>query len=458
MPYASRPASPAPGHLVRSHRGAPFPFFIDRGLGDKPSFAGSAPREQLVVDAEGRAQIWRDGAWHDAGHYPIDPLDAIDAFVDGSRSDPVAVPSWLDGVTLPRTVGYLSYELGSRCDRVQAPPAAGKTRIGTPLAVLSVYDDVDAWDPRSGRTWHVRFAHSSPAAPPPALQAPVQSWQPTTRAAYRRGFARILSAIRAGDIYQANLSRRAVFEFDGDAISAYCRLRDVQPVPWGAFLGFGGFSLLSNSPECFLERDGDAIATRPIKGTRARRGEPAADAAERASLASDPKEMAEHLMIVDLERSDLGRVATTGSVRVTRYGAVESFATVHHMASDVEATLRHGIGLAALLRATFPGGSITGAPKLRAMEILAEVEDGERGPYTGAIGCFNGSDRLSLSIAIRTAVTAGNQLLYAAGGGIVADSDAEREWEETEIKIGALRAALAAGGRAGHAPAAAKAL
>jgi anthranilate/para-aminobenzoate synthase component I len=234
-----------------------------------------------------------------------------------------------------------------------------------------------------------------------------------------------------------------VFALPGDSADAYERLRRVQPVPWGAFLDFGGFALLSNSPECFLSRSGDRIATRPIKGTRPRRADAVLDAAEVEALRADPKEKAEHLMIVDLERSDLGRVARTGSVAVSSFGAVESFATVHHMVSEVSATLKEGTGLAPLLRATFPGGSITGAPKLRAMEILAGVEDGERGPYCGAIGFFHGARKVELSIAIRTAVASGGRALYSTGGGIVADSDPGREWDETELKVEALRRALA---------------
>ena len=324
--------------------------------------------------------------------------------------------------------------------RAQAP-------AGTPLAVLSAYDEIDAWNPVDSSLTHVRFASALSnfaAGPAPEFSRPTvaASWTSTTKREYRRGFDRIRRAIGAGDIYQANLSRRVVFPFAGTPAHAYAALREVQPVPWGAFVDYGRFALLSNSPECFLVRRGDEVLTRPIKGTRPRHRIAKDDATARIALESDPKESAEHLMIVDLERSDLGRVACTGSVEVNHLANVESYATVHHMVSEVRARLRAGTGLASLLRATFPGGSITGAPKIRAMEILREVEGTERGVYTGAIGFFNGTGQIELSIAIRTAVTSADRLLYSTGGGIVADSDPDREWEETEVKLAALVTAL----------------
>jgi len=447
-----------PWSFFATHRGAPFAFFLDRGIDQRPSFAGSRPSAQLVIDADGVARIWREGAWtrHDG-----DPLRRIADFVDRDRSAAAAAPDWLDGEALPRTVGFLAYELGRFADGPgrsrDAQPQQTPQPIGTPLAVLSTYDELDAWNPRTRCATSVRFRQSrqseqslQPEArhDASALPAPdASAWRSTTRPTYQRAFSRLREAISAGDIYQANLSRRAVFDLDESAVDAYARLREVQPVPWGAFLDFGGFALLSNSPECFLIRRGDKVVTRPIKGTRPRRGEARLDAVESAELQADPKEMAEHLMIVDLERNDLGRVARTGSVEVRRFAAVESFATLHHMVSDVTATLRDGVDLAGLLRATFPGGSITGAPKIRAMEILAEIEAAERGPYTGAIGFFNGSEEVELSIAIRTALAAGSRVLYSTGGGIVADSDPDREWEETELKVEALRRALAAAPR-----------
>ena len=427
------------------HRGAPFAFFIDRAGDARLSFAGSRPREQLRIDRDGGARLWSGGQWTSL---PGDPIANIAAFVERGRCVPRVLPEWLAGAPLPRTVGFLAYELGLWADHGPIPSSrsngTAQSALGTPLAVLSTYDQIDAWNPNTGRAEQVRFCMSPRDGEVPVVEAPDHStWRDTTRGAYRAGFERIHDAIAAGDIYQANLSRRAVFDVPGDAAAAYEKLRRVQPVPWGSFLDFGGFALLSNSPECFLVRDGERVFTQPIKGTRPRSANAADDAAQAGELLRDPKEMAEHLMIVDLERSDLGRVARTGSVVVERLAAVESFATVHHVVSDVSAVLREGTGVGELVRATFPGGSITGAPKLRAMQILREVEETERGPYTGAIGFFHGAEQLELSIAIRTAIVSEGRGLSFAGGGIVADSDPDREWNETELKLAAFREALA---------------
>ena len=439
MAAAPEHNSLAPWRLFDSHRGEAFPFLIDRGDAARPCFAGSRPRSQLRIDADGTPRVWRDGRWSRSGD---DPLRAIESYVEENAASPRNLPPWLEGETLPRTVGFLGYELGRWTEG--ARPAAFDA-VGTPLAILSTYDSIDARDPVEDRRARVVFEDAATGeVVPQADPLDSDAWTSTPRDFYRRGFERIRAAIVAGEIYQANLSRRAVFDLDEDPAEAYARLRDVQPVPWGAFLNFGGFALLSNSPECFLERRGSSLLTRPIKGTRPRRRDADADRGEREALLADPKERAEHLMIVDLERNDLGRVARTGSVEVADFAVVESYATVHHLVSEVRAELREGTGLSALLRATFPGGSITGAPKIRAMEILAEVEAATRGPYTGSIGFFNGGDRIELSIAIRTAVMSRGRAMYSTGGGIVADSDPDREWDETELKLDAFRRAIEA--------------
>jgi para-aminobenzoate synthetase component 1 len=204
--------------------------------------------------------------------------------------------------------------------------------------------------------------------------------------------------------------------------------------------------LLSNSPECYLRVDGQIVRTLPIKGTRPRAGDRAKDRGLARDLARDAKERAEHLMIVDLERNDLGRVCRTGSVTVPAFAEVASFATVHHLVSEVRGCLREDVSLADMLRATFPGGSITGAPKIRAMEIIAEVEQAARGVYTGAIGFFNGPRSLELSIAIRTAIATADAVHYSTGGGIVADSRVDGEWEETVTKARAFMDTIGAPG------------
>jgi para-aminobenzoate synthetase component I len=421
----------APISFFESHARAPWPFVLDRAA--SVSFAGSRPSTQLIVEATGRVRLWKDGAWHEVDAHPI---DAIDDFVTRSEARAHVYSPEIRHECLPRTVGYLAYELGAFVEEV---PVAGLDPAGAPLAILSTYDRVEAWFPGARIPVVIEFeaAQRSGTSSPPAIVCAGAMEALTPRdagACWRSGFARIRAGIRAGDIYQANLSRRIDFPFDGDALDAYARLRHRQPVPYGAYLDLGARQILSNSPECFLSVRGDEVETRPIKGTRARHADPRLDRRALAALCVDAKERAEHLMIVDLERSDLGRVCRPGSVEVATFASVESFATVHHLVSSVRGVLSSGATLASILRATFPGGSITGAPKIRAMQIIAEVEPQARGVYTGAIGCFNGPRALELNVAIRTAVAGGGRIHYCTGGGIVADSTADVALEETEIK------------------------
>ncbi len=262
--------------------------------------------------------------------------------------------------------------------------------------------------------------------------------------AYRRGFARVQDYLAAGDCYQVNLARQLRTSARIDPFALHRRIARRSPAAYGAVIDPGdGWAIVSVSPERFLHRDAgsDRVETRPIKGTRRRTGRADEDARLAAELAADPKERAEHLMIVDLERSDLGRVARLGSVDVDSFARVVALPTVLHLVSTV--SCRTSAGLAELLRATFPGGSITGAPKLRAMEIIDELEPLARGAYTGAFGTVGRGGAVDLAIAIRTAVVTPSEVRVAVGGGVVADSTFERELEETEEKAAAWRAALA---------------
>jgi anthranilate/para-aminobenzoate synthase component I len=268
------------------------------------------------------------------------------------------------------------------------------------------------------------------------------------REAYERSVERIREYIRSGDVYQANLARRLVapVDRDGDALGLYEALLGRSPAAFGAVIEADGVRIVSGSPERFLARRAgdDRLETRPIKGTRRRTGNAIRDARIAAGLVIDEKECAEHLMIVDLERNDLGRVARTGSVQVEGLGYLVELPTLYHLVSTVSCRLREAITTADILRATFPGGSITGAPKIRAMEIIDELEPVRRGPYTGAIGYLGRGGAIDLSIVIRAAVLSSNELRLHVGGGIVADSTPAREYEETEEKAAAWRAALSA--------------
>ena len=223
-------------------------------------------------------------------------------------------------------------------------------------------------------------------------------------------------------------------------------MRAENPAPFAAYLDLGADkAVLSTSPELFVRVRGDLVETKPIKGTRPRGADDKEDEAQRLELLASEKDAAELAMIVDLERNDLGRVCAIGSVKVEQTRAVESYASVHHGVATVTGRMAHGRDRADLIAAAFPGGSITGAPKIRAMEIIDELESSDRGPYTGSIGIFGDDGSLDLNIAIRTAVVANSSLRLCVGGGIVADSDAVEEYEETLAKGAAMMRAIAGG-------------
>ena len=259
---------------------------------------------------------------------------------------------------------------------------------------------------------------------------------------YQLAIKKILDYIAAGDIYQVNLSQRFATAFSGNHQEFYLHFRNLSPAPFGAYLETGEHCIMSNSPERYLLINDDYIETRPIKGTRPRGGTAKEDAALGQELLLSPKDRAEHIMIVDLERNDLGRVAAYGSVHVPEMQILESYANVHHMVSTVAARIRPEKSSSECLLNSFPGGSITGAPKLRSMEIIDELEPTCRGVYTGSIGYFDFSGDLDFNIAIRTAIACKNHLYFQVGGGIVADSVPDDEYQETRTKAASFLKAL----------------
>lgn len=257
-----------------------------------------------------------------------------------------------------------------------------------------------------------------------------------TREEYEERFNKSLEMIRAGDIYQINLTFKSRFKLSGSPLTFYRDLRAKQPVSYGAIVDTGEATVLSASPELFIAQDGRAIHTRPMKGTAARLGAVEADERQRRILASDEKQRAENLMIVDLMRNDLGRIADIGSVRVDDLFTVETFKTLHQMTSGVTATLREGIGWKELLEGIFPPGSITGAPKIRAMELIADLETEARGVYCGAIGHISPEGRSHFNVAIRTPVIMrGGEGEMGIGSGVVYDSRGGSEYEECLLKM-----------------------
>ncbi len=265
------------------------------------------------------------------------------------------------------------------------------------------------------------------------------------RETYLEKAVRVLDYIAAGDVFQVNLSQRFVATGRPEPLDIYMRLKARSPAPFAAFLRWDDLAVASASPELFYQTHGHTIVTRPIKGTRPRGGTPDEDERLAAELRSSPKDRAELTMIVDLERNDLGRVCQYGSVAVADAMKLESFAQVHHLVATVEGAIRPGAGPVDVVRALFPGGSITGAPKIRAMEIIDELEVNQRSLYTGAIGYFSRGGSSAFNIAIRTILVEGDRASFQVGGGIVADSDPEAEYEETLVKGRGMRAALIEG-------------
>jgi para-aminobenzoate synthetase component I len=345
-------------------------------------------------------------AWFDSPHRVIaaqGPADVARAFADMQAAR--AAGAWL--------AGYASYELGYVLEPRLLPLLPPRRQL--PLLCFGVYDS-----PRAARPLPGGAAVMGPLRP---------AWD---RARYTRAFARLHEWIGAGDIYQANLTFPITAQVQGTALALYAALQDRQKVGHGAVVLQDGLpDLLSRSPELFfrISRSGQ-IETRPMKGTSPRGATVAEDNALRAALADDPKTQAENLMIVDLLRNDLSRICKIGSVRVPELFHIETYATVHQMTSLIVGQLQEGVGIGDLFQALFPCGSITGAPKLRAMQIIHALEDTPREAYCGTIGWFAPDGRADLNVAIRTLMVQHGQAVLNVGGGIVWDSTAEAEYEE----------------------------
>jgi len=365
------------------------------------------------------------------------------------------------GTTLPFTggaVGLFGYELGRHLERAPRRHAGGPGEMA-----VGIYDVVAGFDLAEGKAWVTaatpearvkaeQLAAEIEAAPelgPPAPAPAIEMAPELSREDYLDRVARVIEYIRAGDIFQANFTQRFLADRPEDysAFELYRRLRGVNPAPFASYLKCGeGLTVVTASPERFLSLDrAGRVEARPIKGTRRRETDPAADARAAAELAVSVKDRAENLMITDLMRNDIGRVAVRGSVAVPALHAVESYATLHHLVSVVEAQLKPGLGPVDLLRATFPGGSITGAPKVRAMEIIDELEPAPRGAYCGAIGWIGFDGAMDLSITIRSVALTEGSIVAQAGGAIVADSDPAAEHAEMMAKVAPALAAIGGG-------------
>jgi len=353
-------------------------------------------------------------------------------------------------------IGWFAYDLGRRIERL---PTLAEDAEQLPDMAVGIYDWALIVDhlarkarlvslgraPRTRERWDTlvsMFRDPRPAPVRNRLRVLGPPRSSMSRDEYGRAFDRVKSYLLAGDCYQVNLAQRFSAPVAGDPFVGYRVLRRLNPAPFSAYLKIPFAQVLSSSPERFLAVREGQVETRPIKGTRPRGRTPAADSTLKRELAASTKERAENLMIVDLLRNDLGRVCSPGSVQVPKLFEVESYATVHHLVSTVTGRLAPGQDAVSLLRACFPGGSITGAPKIRAMEIIEELEPHRRGIYSGAIGYLGCDGAMDTNIAIRTLIHSAGTIRFWAGGGIVHDSQVEEEYRETFDKTAALRGLL----------------
>ncbi len=441
----------------------PHCFFLDSGMDPvrlgRYSFMGSEPF--LILKSRGD-EVTLEYTGETTETMKGNPFDVAGKLLETYRLeyDKKEVP-FISGV-----VGYLGYDL---CHFIEKLPKTTVDDLKLPECYLAFYDAVVAFDNLKDKVYLVssgfpeleeraRIKRASERLE--RLKELVKKGQSEvktdnilprqsitlksnfSRSGYLKAVERAREYILAGDIFQVNLSQRFEAELPVTPYEFYRKLRRVNPAPFAAYLSFGDAIIASSSPERFLEVTGNRVQTRPVKGTR-RRGETRAkDEALAAELIASPKDRAENIMIVDLERNDLGRVCRYGSVKVTELAALEKYASVFHLTSTVEGELRAGEDCISLLKATFPGGSITGAPKVRAMEIIDELEPTKRSVYTGAIGYLGFDGDMDLSIVIRTCIIKDGRIYFQVGGGIVYDSQPQAEYQETLDKAKSLVEAL----------------
>ncbi|MCA3573248.1 MAG: aminodeoxychorismate synthase component I [Aestuariivirga sp.] len=403
------------------------------------SFLACNPKATLEVSAA--------GTFLDGRRVEESPLALVDRMMAENRQRHVpGLPPFQGGLA-----GYIAYDFGRRLEPDARIPDLAPL---CPDLILHHFDCIAAVDHMQERAWIIagdeKRADELEALlrrKPQALGSHViTGWQSNfTREAYEAAIARTVEFILAGDIFQANITQmfEAMIPEGFDPLAFYRVLRLKNPATFAAFMDYGAIQIASSSPERLLRHDGTIVEARPVKGTRRRDSDPARDASLIADLTSSRKDRAENVMIVDLLRNDLSRVSKPGTVKVPVLCGLESYANFHHLVSVITSELKDGTGVGGLIGATFPGGSITGAPKIRAMEIIAEVEQAPRGVYCGAIGYIGFNGRTDFNIAIRTAQFHGGTARVQGGGGITARSNPAAEYEESLTKIRRIMEAFA---------------
>jgi len=445
------PSELTPLEVFTRLKALPFTFFLDSSKEDSPigrySFVAFDPfmvflsrGKEIVIRGAKEKRLFRgDPLYHLAA--------LLERFYYSERPSPFPLQRGM--------VGYLSYELGRWLEDL---PPAKPPRVHLPECCFGLYDTIYAYDHCQKKGYFLlsedtrqpdrglkrrrdnlrQLLRVNPTDPQPesslscsthASRGPLQS--NFTKEAYLQAIMKAKEYIAAGEIYQVNLAQCFTSSVRTPPWVFYRDLRSTNPVPFGAYFNLGPYQILCNSPERFLRVSDGYIETRPIKGTARRGDPPIEDLYHRDRLARSPKDRAEHLMIVDLERNDLGRICRYGTIRVQEFQSIEAYNYVYHMVSTVVGELRPDVDLISCIKACFPGGSITGAPKIRAMEIIHELEPHSRGVYTGALGYIDFSGQMDLNIAIRTGVYQQGELHFWVGGAIVADSDPVDEYQET---------------------------
>lgn len=441
--------------------------FLDSGMDPQRlgrfSFIGVDPF--LIMKSRGReiSIITEEGEQRFEGN----PFDVLGSLLERCKVGDFSAPVPFVG----GAVGYLAYDL---CHFIERLPTSAADDLQLPESYFGFYDAILAFDnlakrcyvistgfPELDRTRRLRRAQGRLEEMEYRLSCRYSIQKPTedtgcgtkegrelvlksnfTTNGYIKAVQKVRDYIAAGDVFQVNLSQRFEAELTVHPYELYRRLREINPAPFASYLNFDEVTIVSASPERFLKVDGDWVETRPIKGTRPRGRTAEEDERLAKELLSSIKDRAENVMIVDLERNDLGRVCRYGTVRVTELAILETFPTVFHLTSTVVGRLRPDKTRIDLLKASFPGGSITGAPKVRAMEIIDELEPTRRSVYTGSIGYLSFGDNMDLNIVIRTILVKGNRAYFQVGGGIVYDSEPEAEYQETLDKARALVQAL----------------
>lgn len=410
----------------------------------------SARGERLQLFTGNSSRTWRG-----------DPLTAVQELLNEYKISETSIPTPLPA----GAIGFISYDLYSPCGILQSTDRIDPDLPHVWFAFFDAIVTLDKYEnklsitstglPERGRKGQVRAArrleemsnaisHKKISVPKEFNCHKIKSQEPVISNFSRSTYSDVVLAakeyIAAGDVYQVNLSQRFETRFHDNPLDLFLRLKEINPAPFAAYLDCGDWQVVSSSPERFLHFDSTirTIQTRPIKGTQSRGFSAKEDETLRHKLINSEKDHAEHVMIVDLERNDLGRVAETGSVHVRELAILESYSTVFHLTSTVEAILPPQTLPIDVIRSGFPGGSITGAPKIRAMEIIQELETAPRGIYTGTIGYLSFTGNMDLNIAIRTIVLKDNIAYFHAGAGIVADSDPDSEYNETLLKASAI--------------------